>query len=327
MIPSEPYLILCNTLWNMVDRCVPLYMTFSFIWLVIWSLYQLPYLLGLLPVELSIKIQRISYTSGAPMQKLRWVLALGETMLGWEAWQSLFATVEFSTGEQADRFSRTFSQDTCTSEKFVIISAAASRDVFQFVKHLRITFDAGVYMNQMKQFRLYFSYFMIRSRILSFTFPINEWGDGSDFMVFYTASYPSSLKLVQIVSCGEQVSTIFVSNFHFWHLYDRVTHTTNFYLGHRMIGGTASDVFNRRRNSAFSSGENVRSPMDYPFLLRTSAAGTSQSTLMYSMLPVMTISHFTVTMLHVTAWAGLEIHIRGLPRKWADTIKQSIAFY
>lgn len=97
-----------------------------------------------------------------------------------------------------------------TSEKFAVISKTASRNVFHFVKHLRMSFDAGVYMNQMAQFRLYFSLFLQRSALQSITFDINEWGNGWDFKVFTSDLYPVTLHLVQIISEGEQVSIIFI---------------------------------------------------------------------------------------------------------------------
>lgn len=133
------------------------------------------------------------------------MLAWGETWCGWEAWKSLFETVDFHTGDEADTFFQTFATDSVTSEKFVVISAGASRNVFHFVKHLRISFDGGAYMNQLQQFRLYFSLFLSRSALESITFNINEWGNCGDFMVFTSDPYPSSLKLVQIVSNGEPV--------------------------------------------------------------------------------------------------------------------------
>jgi len=136
------------------------------------------------------------------------MLAWGETWCGWEAWQSLFEVVDFRSGQEADTFFEAFGNDSLTAEKFVVISKAASRNVFQFVKHLRISFDSGVYMNQMLQFRHNFSIFLDRSALSSITFRINEWGNGWDFMVFTTNQYPPSLKLVQIVSHGEQVSII-----------------------------------------------------------------------------------------------------------------------
>jgi len=139
------------------------------------------------------------------------MLAWGETGCGWEAWQSLFEVIEFRSGDAADAFFQTFANDSMTSEKFVVISKTASRNVFRFVKHLRLSFDAGVYMNQMAQFRLYFGLFLQRSALQSIAFNINEWGNGWDFKVLTSDPYPVTLHLIQLISDGEQVSIVCIT--------------------------------------------------------------------------------------------------------------------
>lgn len=166
-----------------------------------------------MPSEMVEEMKRKGYSSGGQANVLSWVLALGRTVLGWEALQSLFEVVDLKSERGAASFFECCTGNGDTPWHFAEVSQGKSKCMGVFIQHLRISFDISTYYPGMSPFRLNLTTWLPRFiSMKSLTFDIHEWNDSHAFLLMTQPEmqYPISLHTVQMLSVSTDAAKVCV---------------------------------------------------------------------------------------------------------------------